>query len=160
MDCQTKDSERLSRLLACKRYEQPPPGYFNRFPDRVLARIEAECLSEPSTWWGWLLEKLEAKPIMACAYGMTVSTLLLGGFQLSNAFESEAALAPDSQGPWLATAPVPLAFSAALRSTAMFDHTMPGDATSLSAAFRPEVSNPFFKTANARFQTIGYTLGH
>src|SRR5262245_26734028 len=143
MDHESKDFERLSRLLAYKRYEQPPPGYFKRFPDRVIARIEAECLNKPSNWWSWLVEKLEAKPIMACAYGMAVSTLLLVGFQLSEFFDSEVAVTPVATGPWLATAPVRPAFSAVVRNAAFLDHTISADSTSLSADFRPEVSNLF-----------------
>jgi len=42
---QSKDFERLQRLLALKRHESPPPGFHERFPDLVrsrIARAEAE----------------------------------------------------------------------------------------------------------------------
>ena len=44
----------LLRLLACKRHEQPPPGYFDSFSRKVMARLEADDLSEHSTWWEWI----------------------------------------------------------------------------------------------------------
>jgi hypothetical protein len=64
MSSSQDDFGRLRKLLASKRYEQPPPGYFNYFSDRVIARIEVEQSHRSSSWWNWLLEKMEAKPIL------------------------------------------------------------------------------------------------
>lgn len=102
------DFSKLKQLLACKRYEQPPPGFFNRFSGRVLARIEAEEwneLTEYSSWWQWVVEKFDAKPVVACVYGLTISGLLLAGFRLSEIFETETAATSAHSLPWLATTP-------------------------------------------------------
>lgn len=99
------DFSKLTKLLVCKRYEQPPPGYFERFPERVIARIENEELVEYSSWWRWIIEKFDAKPVVACVYGLTVSGLLLAGFRLSEMFEKEVASANAPVLPWLATTP-------------------------------------------------------
>jgi hypothetical protein len=41
----------LLKLLALKRYEQPPPGYFEDFSGRVLARLETgPMVPEPNAW--------------------------------------------------------------------------------------------------------------
>lgn len=41
----------LQRLLALKRHEVPPPGFFEAFPDRVRARILAEAKAPSPGWW-------------------------------------------------------------------------------------------------------------
>jgi hypothetical protein len=100
--------EDLRKLLALKKHEQPPPGYFNRLPGKILARIEASEFATQSTWWDWLVARFDARPILACAYGFTISGLLLMGFRLSQALQHD----PDAEtstaslgGGWLAATP-------------------------------------------------------
>lgn len=57
----------LRRLLALKRREQPPPGYFNTFAGKVIARIEADRLAQPRSWWARLLAPSEWTPALAGA---------------------------------------------------------------------------------------------
>ena len=43
--------ESLRRLLALKRHEMPPPGYFNNFSSQVVHRIRAgEPEAQPAGW--------------------------------------------------------------------------------------------------------------
>ena len=72
-------------MLALKRYEQPPPGYFSFLPDKVQLRIDREeDLPGYSTWWEWLVRKLDAQPVLAGAYAFAISGLMLLGFKVSN----------------------------------------------------------------------------
>lgn len=77
-------------MLALKRHEQPPPGYFGYLPDKIQMRIERDNLSEHSTWWEWLVRKLDAQPILAGAYAFAISGLMLLGFKLSQDLQHEA----------------------------------------------------------------------
>ncbi|MBM3839981.1 MAG: hypothetical protein FJ398_18830 [Verrucomicrobia bacterium] len=105
MSSPNQEFTKLEKLLACKRYEQPPPGYFDNLRDKVMSRLEAEDMVEYSSWWHWLIEKFDARPVLVCAYGVAISGLLLGGFRLSQVFESEVAATSIFSSPWLAVTP-------------------------------------------------------
>jgi len=80
--------DHLLKLLALKRYEQPPPGYFERSARQVTIRIRAGE-AEQASWLDDLREEaslfhrvwslLEARPVLAGAFGAAVSALLLVG---------------------------------------------------------------------------------
>lgn len=63
------DFEALRRLLALKRHEQPPPGFFERFPNQVMARIELELAAKEEPWWRRFVVVWELKPAWAGALG-------------------------------------------------------------------------------------------
>ena len=92
-----QDFDDLARLLALKRHEQPPPGFFECFSSRVMAHVEAgqEFASEP--WWRpWWLG-FQAKPVLASAYCLLaagVSLFALSMIELATGpAEDEAPLA-------------------------------------------------------------------
>ncbi len=102
MSQDTQDFESLRRLLALKRYEQPPPGYFNNFSIEVIARIKAgegaresvlERLFWEAPWLQRLWTALETKPIMAGAFGATVCALLVAGVVYSDRPDGQPTLA-------------------------------------------------------------------
>jgi hypothetical protein len=85
MNPDSENFEPLRRLLALKRHEQPPPGYFNRFSREVIARIktgEQGQLGE-RPWLHWLWTALEARPVLAGAFGAGVCILLIAGIMNS-----------------------------------------------------------------------------
>lgn len=80
----------LRRLLALKRREQPPPGYFNTFAGKVVARIEAEGLAQRRPWWVRFFSPAEWVPVGAGANTAVFAGLaVLGGTALlfKNRFE-------------------------------------------------------------------------
>ena len=65
-----KEFETLRKALALKRYEQPPPGYFNRLPNQIMARIEA---GEGETkFWQRFIPSFTLRPAMAYGLGLAV----------------------------------------------------------------------------------------
>ena len=93
MSPEQENFDSLRRLLALKRHEQPPPGYFQDFSGQVVARIRAgekadrsgfwESLSWEAPWLQRLWGAFEAKPILAGALGMGVCGLLVSAVSLS-----------------------------------------------------------------------------
>ncbi len=92
----------LQKLLAWKRHEQPPPGYFNQFSQKVIARIEVEEWRYQSSWWQRLVASFDAKPVFACAYGLSMGGLLFLGLGLAQILEQEQASTPPVTSPWAA----------------------------------------------------------
>ena len=81
--------ESLRRLLALKRHETPPPGYFNNFSSQVLQRIRAgqadtsanlrrSCLAMRLGWQN-CCNAFDAKPVFAGAFAGALCLLLLFG---------------------------------------------------------------------------------
>lgn len=80
--------EALRQLLALKRHEVPPPGYFNSFSGEVITRIRAGEAGERSGaarapgkihWLVRFLQIFEAKPAFAGAFASAMGLVLLFG---------------------------------------------------------------------------------
>jgi len=79
--------ESLRRLLALKRHETPPPGYFANFSAAVTARIRAgdarrtasvpNRLADELPWLFRLMSAFVAKPAFAGAFASALCLLLL-----------------------------------------------------------------------------------
>jgi len=101
--------EELRRLLRLKRYEVPPPGYFDGFSRQVIARIQAgesgdapsvfEQLFGSSSWLSRLRASFGAKPILAGAFGIAVCSVLIAGVAYSDRdIPAAAPSRPDQSG--------------------------------------------------------------
>jgi hypothetical protein len=110
MSQDTENFEQLRRLLKLKRYEQPPPRYFNEFSSRVIARIERGEQGDRNTLAGRMLWEapwlhriwaaLEAKPLMTGAFGLAVCATLITGVIRSEGTDLQAvAVIPGTESP-------------------------------------------------------------
>lgn len=79
MDKENEPFEMLQKLLALKKHEQPPPGYFHSFSSKVIARLHALEASRAPTWRQRLGLDFDFKPAVMGASGVLVCGLLLVG---------------------------------------------------------------------------------
>jgi hypothetical protein len=104
-----EDFEQLRKLLKVKRYEQPPPGYFSRFSDSVINRLEREARSGQSSqgvaglgWFGMLRRVLAENPISAGIFAVCgIMMVVVGNSQFldkyaANVDGSRFALGPEA----------------------------------------------------------------
>ena len=97
MKPEQENFDQLLRLLKLKRYEQPPPRYFNDFSSRVIERIRAggadaqegmfDNLFMESPWLQRLFNAFETKPAVAWMFGLAVCALVVSGIVYSETVE-------------------------------------------------------------------------
>jgi hypothetical protein len=103
------DFEPLRRLLVLKRYEIPPPGYFNSFSSRVIQRIRAgesgasanwmEELFNQAPWLERLVHVFDAKPVFAATFAGALCLLLFIGIVYTERPDLSSAPAMQAAGP-------------------------------------------------------------
>ena len=141
-------------MLALKRYEQPPPGFFTHFSDKVLARIEAEGLRPGPSWWRGLFVNLETQALLACAYGVMVGGLLVVGLVISQTAELDETDTSSPATTWFATRPEVIL--PAEPGAQQF-----GNPTDLSSSVTPVVSSaasPFFDVSTLKTEPANFPL--
>jgi hypothetical protein len=82
MDNQPEEFQKLITLMKVKRYEAPPPGYFDRFSAQVIARIEVLSRRQPS-WFERFILSLGDRPALAASCGALMGAFLVAGFLIS-----------------------------------------------------------------------------
>jgi hypothetical protein len=139
------DFEALRRLLALKRHEIPPPGYFEDFSARVIGRIRAAEAVRELPWLLRLLQAFENKPAYPVTFASALCTLLLFG------------IVSVEQSPVLVTNPV---FSTSTDDA--FSTTMHSPGLAINVSTNPPVDVPlplFGPTPNtsASFQNVDFS---
>lgn len=73
------DFDALRRLLALKRHEIPPPGYFENFSGNVIARIRAGDTAAELPWLLKFIQWFERRPAMPVTFASSMCLVLLYG---------------------------------------------------------------------------------
>jgi hypothetical protein len=92
------DFDEVRRLLAWKRHEVPPPGFFAAFPGRVRARIRQPARAPLVSWWERLWTGELWRPALAGACALAAGGLLIWQF-------TSAARAPGASPDWVRQEP-------------------------------------------------------
>jgi len=88
-----EEFDALRKLLALKRHEVPPPGYFDRLPREIHVRLAAarqpqarpERRANPGpNWLARLLSLAETQPVFLGSLGVAVCGLVLSGIVYSH----------------------------------------------------------------------------
>jgi hypothetical protein len=74
MNSDLNDFEALRKLMALKRHELPPPGYFSRLPDKIAARLERE--GGQSGFWDKFLAGFAFRPAFAYSFALAAFSAL------------------------------------------------------------------------------------
>jgi len=102
-----QDFSGLRRLLALKRHEQPPPGYFNHFSREVILRIRSGERASDHGYESWLVtawlqrlwSAMENRPALAGAFGACVCAAMLWALvSTENVGTTSAVIAGESFG--------------------------------------------------------------
>ena len=82
MNTEPDQFEALRRLLKLKRYEAPPPGYFDQLARSIRAHLQADRTLLTLPWWQVWLARLEFRPAFAAALAGAAGGLYLIGIGL------------------------------------------------------------------------------
>jgi hypothetical protein len=99
METSPENFESLRKLLKLKRYEQPPPRFFNEFSGHVIARIRSEGM-RPPRWWERF--GIDLRPVVAVGAGAVACVTMF--FTMAATPEGEAAANPYAASATIATA--------------------------------------------------------
>ena len=120
--------EDVRRLIALKRYEQPPPRFFNGFSSSVIARIQAgeQSRTESAGLLSRLWSAFEAKPLWAGIAGFAACALVVVGFVASEAGGNASADIPQAPGATVSFLEEPSATTPARQATLVSFDSMGG----------------------------------
>jgi hypothetical protein len=104
MKAAPEDFETLRKILALKRYEQPPPGYFDRLAVAITGRIRAESVKAP--FWERFFSGMVLKPATAYAFGLAVCAVLVAGIGFTVKTSDEPNVAFPAANDWQFTLPI------------------------------------------------------
>ncbi|HEU6448300.1 MAG TPA: hypothetical protein VFV23_07685 [Verrucomicrobiae bacterium] len=146
---ETENFESLRQLLALKRHEIPPPGYFDRFSGNVIARIRSGETASGKSWFVRIFEALEVKPAFAGAFASAVCLLMLFGIVYAGSDNSapQSLFQPGAENSQLS----PQLASASPQQTATpeIHKVFASDPTNFEASLQPVASafggNPIFE---------------
>jgi hypothetical protein len=95
MDQEPRQTFKVERIIALKRFEQPPPGYFHLLPDRIISRIE-KGEGRAGFWETWLAA-FGFRPALVYAFGLTVCGAVTVGMFFSPKSEATATVSATGQ---------------------------------------------------------------
>lgn len=164
MSAEQDNFEALRQLLALKRHETPPPGYFDQFASEIRSRLAAgehrqtnlwRELGDEASWLQRLWAAFAERPALAGAFGMAVCALMM----LGSIYVSQK---PEPTGTTVAAEawqlPAPVVAQPGMPATAaqvlMASSTNPVPAVPMGGSLFDQIGLPA-QTAPVNFQPAG-----
>jgi len=144
------DFEALRRLLALKRHEIPPPGYFENFSSQVIGRIRAAESVEQIPFLLRFLQWFENRPAYPVAFASSLCLFLLYGIVTVQQNPEMAATWTSPKGYISAVTTSPVMPNPSQPSLVMVDTNSPINAQpNDSALFDSQPSGPSYRLQQA-----------
>lgn len=103
-----QEFESLRKLLALKRHEIPPPGYFNSFSNEVLEGIKREQAAASVGLVGQLMSLFRARPALSWSFSTAMVLVLFAASSLFDGQDGVNHPVPSMASPTVANhAPAP-----------------------------------------------------
>jgi hypothetical protein len=100
-----QEFEKLRQLLALKRQENPPPGYFRDFSSRVVNQLERDKVRASEGWFQRLTALFQARPAISWSFCMATGLVLVAATTLFEGNPGGPAAAMPSVEPTFASMP-------------------------------------------------------
>lgn len=107
MESSPENFDALQKLLKLKRYEQPPPRYFNEFSRNVIARIQAGEAQARTHWWERF--GIDLRPVLSLGVGAAACVALFFSMAPGSNADGETASVLGVAAPAIVAAPAPAA---------------------------------------------------
>ncbi len=103
-----QEFEKLRQLLALKRHENPPPGYFRDFSSYVLNQLERDDARASESWFLRLVALFQARPAISWSFCMATGLVLVAATTVFEGNPGGPAAAMPSVEPTFASMPDPV----------------------------------------------------
>ena len=152
MNPDQENFEALRKLLALKKYEQPPPRYFSELSTKIWTRIERE--DQNPSFWARLFPDFRLNPAFAYSFGLLACGSLVFGIGYTLSTEPQQTVASPINNNLLVASPK-LAIKEAPFN---FSNSHPTQLASTNPVMTPELPS-LFNGIPVQVQPASYTPG-
>lgn len=157
MDRETQEFEKLRKLLALKRLEMPPQGYFDTLPDKIISRIQSDESSSDENLLLLFWRLLKNKPIIGFATAVALIALVGLASRSFNDSEASISIYPPHNNPWELAQPSHNTSLAENTPSAQLSQPSPDAASSTNPVSPAESMPSLFQSIQLKVTPVNYT---
>jgi hypothetical protein len=157
MGALNNNEDRVRKLIEWKRHEQPPPGYFDALPDRILFRVQTLRSPEHASIWRDILSAFDIRPVLLGAFGTAAFGIFFFGVSLAEWVAHEPSEMPLDAYHWM----IPADRVAQAGSGRILDLRPPGLAianSSITPLLSDQPGDSWFNGQGLKVQPASFSL--